>query len=166
MLTTIIKASDASIPEIQKVANIAFPETYKTILTADQIDYMMEMMYSTANLNKQFAEGHEFYIAYHDEEPVGFVSYNKVSDALFHLQKLYVLPTCQGTGLGRKLITLAFQAVKLNNEDKKITLELNVNRQNKALHFYEKMGMKNVRTEDNNIGSGYEMNDYVMSITL
>lgn len=41
-------------------------------------------------------------------------------------------------------------------------LELNVNRNNKALHFYEHMGMKKLREGDFPIGNGYYMNDYIM----
>jgi ribosomal protein S18 acetylase RimI-like enzyme len=44
------------------------------------------------------------------------------------------------------------------------SLQLNVNRHNKALHFYEKQGFKIIRKEDINIGSGYFMNDYVMEL--
>ena len=40
-------------------------------------------------------------------------------------------------------------------------LELNVNRYNKALVFYEKMGFRTIREEDVPIGP-YWMNDYVM----
>ena len=42
------------------------------------------------------------------------------------------------------------------------SLQLNVNRKNKALHFYEKQGFKIIREEDIDIGSGYFMNDYVL----
>ena len=45
-------------------------------------------------------------------------------------------------------------------------LQLNVNRHNKALHFYEKQGFKIIRKEDIDIGSGYFMNDYVLELKL
>ena len=44
------------------------------------------------------------------------------------------------------------------------SLQLNVNRHNKALHFYEKQGFKIIREEDIDIGEGYFMNDYVMEL--
>jgi ribosomal protein S18 acetylase RimI-like enzyme len=43
---------------------------------------------------------------------------------------------------------------------------VNVNRHNKALHFYEKYGFKIIREEDIDIGEGYFMNDYVMELKL
>ena len=40
--------------------------------------------------------------------------------------------------------------------------ELNVNRHNKALDFYKKMGMSIDRSGDFDIGGGFYMNDYIM----
>jgi ribosomal protein S18 acetylase RimI-like enzyme len=42
-------------------------------------------------------------------------------------------------------------------------LDLNVNRNNQAKHFYEKIGFNVIREEDIPIGP-YWMNDYVMRI--
>ena len=55
----------------------------------------------------------------------------------------------------------------INNtiEAGKHTLDLNVNRYNKAKSFYEKMGFNVAYEEDIPIGK-YWMNDYVMRIEL
>ena len=45
-------------------------------------------------------------------------------------------------------------------------LELNVNRHNKALGFYQRSGFTILREEDIDIGNGYFMNDYVMTLAL
>jgi ribosomal protein S18 acetylase RimI-like enzyme len=42
------------------------------------------------------------------------------------------------------------------------TLQLNVNRNNPAKIFYEKLGFAVLNEEDIDIGNGYFMNDYVM----
>ena len=41
-------------------------------------------------------------------------------------------------------------------------VQLNVNRHNNALNFYLKHGFSIIHEEDNDIGEGYFMNDYVM----
>ncbi|MBR2363886.1 MAG: hypothetical protein IKA79_01680, partial [Lentisphaeria bacterium] len=41
---------------VQLLAQQIWPETYKEILTEEQISYMMEMMYSSSVLEKEFAE--------------------------------------------------------------------------------------------------------------
>ena len=43
---------------------------------------------------------------------------------------------------------------------------LNVNRNNNAVSFYRKMGMEILGQGDFDIGSGYYMNDYIMSLDL
>jgi ribosomal protein S18 acetylase RimI-like enzyme len=43
---------------------------------------------------------------------------------------------------------------------------LNVNRNNKALGFYQKFGFVILREEDIDIGNGYFMNDYIMVCKL
>jgi GNAT superfamily N-acetyltransferase len=45
-------------------------------------------------------------------------------------------------------------------------LELNVNRYNRAVGFYEHLGMHRARSGDFDIGHGYWMNDYIMAMPL
>ena len=52
-MTTIIKATAADIPAIISMADIVFRHTYRNILTKEQIEYMMEWMYSTDSLERQ-----------------------------------------------------------------------------------------------------------------
>lgn len=55
------QATTADIPLINKLAWNVFPETYKNILSNEQIEYMMDWMYSIENLHKQMEEGgHRF----------------------------------------------------------------------------------------------------------
>lgn len=149
---------------IQKVAEVVFPATYKEILTPQQLDYMMDWMYSTENLHKQMEqEGHIYYIAWQENTPIGYVSIQPQDKDLFHLQKIYVLPSYQGLGLGRALFERALKAIK-EMHPSCCVVELNVNRNNKAVLFYERMGMRKAREGDFPIGNGFYMNDYIMAM--
>ena len=151
---------------IQSVANIAFPATYSEILSNEQITYMMEWMYSTDSLTRQMnEEGHIYYIAYEECEAAGYVSIQPEGKDLYHLQKIYVLPYYQKYGLGRKLFEQAIKAIKELHPEP-CRMELNVNRQNPALGFYEHMGMRKMREGDFPIGNGYYMNDFIMGIEI
>ena len=164
-LIDISRASEADIPLIMEIANVAFPRTYAEILSPEQTEYMMDWMYSRKSLLKQFADGHAYYIARLGGRGIGYVSVERQGERLFHLQKIYVLPDFQGRGVGRRLFEAAIVHVKgLCNQP--CTLELNVNRNNKALDFYRKMGMKKVREGDFDIGSGFFMNDFIMSMSI
>ena len=149
---TIRKATTEDIPLIHKMAQEVFPATYADILSPDQLDYMMEWMYSITNLHKQMEEE-------------GHISIQPEGEDLFHLQKIYVLPSFQGKHLGKLLFEQAVKAIK-EIHPTPCEMHLNVNRNNKALRFYEYMGMKKVDEGDFAIGNGYYMNDYIMGLTI
>ena len=56
------KASLEDIPLINEMAKEVFPATYHKILSAEQLDYMMEWMYSPKSLRQQIEEqGHLYH---------------------------------------------------------------------------------------------------------
>lgn len=158
MNTIIRPATTEDIQLINDMAQIAFRTTYREMLSPEQIDYMMDWMYSLPSLEKQMAQGHSYFLAYLNEAPCGYISIegNK-------LQKLYVLPDHQGKGLGKVLFEYATAHLRSKGAKSMI---LNVNRDNKAVEFYKKMGMSILSRGDFHIGSGYYMNDYIMSLDL
>lgn len=161
------KATVDDIPLIHDLAEKVFPATYRGIITDEQISYMMEWMYSFASLQMQMTQdGHQYFIAFANDIPVGYVSIQPQGDDVFHLQKIYVLPTMQGHGYGKKLFLNAIDAVRALHPDGSCRMELNVNRNNPALYFYQKMGMYQLSQGDFDIGNGYYMNDYIMALDI
>ncbi|MFA6812118.1 MAG: GNAT family N-acetyltransferase [Bacteroidaceae bacterium] len=156
---------------INVLAKEVFPVTYKEILSKEQMNYMMDWMYSLKNIRKQMEEeGHVYFISYHENKPCGYVSVqlqgkNEAGKDIFHLQKIYALPQYQGKHCGSFLFHEAIKYIK-SVHPSPCLLELNVNRHNKALLFYEHMGMKKSRQGDFDIGNGYFMNDYIMEMEL
>lgn len=163
---SIRKATMNDIPLIHEMAWVVFPHTYKEILTPEQIDYMMEWMYSEDSLHKQMEkDGHIYYLAFKEDEPAGYMSIQPEGEHVFHLQKIYVLPSFQGMKLGKQLFEQAIKAIK-EFHPAPCQMRLNVNRQNKALAFYERMGMVKVDEGDFPIGNGYYMNDFIMGMDI
>lgn len=163
---TLQKATTADCALIHALASIAFPATYQEILSPSQIDYMMEWMYAPANIGKQMeVDGHEYFIAYFNNEACGYLSIEQQEEDLFHLQKIYVLPRFQGKRVGRFLFEKAIEQIK-SIHPAPCRMELNVNRQNKAMHFYERMGMRKLNEGDFAIGNGYSMCDFIMGMDV
>ena len=165
------KASRIELQTIHEMAEVVFRKTYKSILTPEQTDYMMEWMYSVPNLENQLLQGHTYYIAWKDITPQGYVSVRKDSvdpdgTEVWHLEKIYVMPKAQGTGLGRKLLETAKEHVRNNRSGSKARIELNVNRNNPAVGFYKHQGLTILRKGDFPIGNGFYMNDYIMGIDV
>lgn len=164
MFTTRIATTDDCLL-INRLASQIFPETYREILSQDQLEYMFEWMYSPENLHKQMKEGHVYFIAYAESEVCGYLSVQQENENLFHLQKIYVLSSFQGTHAGSFLFHEAVKYIKKVHPSP-CKMELNVNRNNRAIQFYEHMGMKKMREGDFPIGNGYYMNDYIMGIEI
>ena len=150
------------IPLIQEIAKITWAATYN-FLPDGQMKYMLHWMYSNESLQDQMKSGHQFFMAYLNGKPIGFASVSDEHNHLFKLNKLYVLPEIQKSGAGKALLQEVIQYAKQNNAKE---LQLQVNRNNSAKDFYLKHGFKILFESDFEIGNGYFMNDYVMSLEL
>lgn len=161
------KATIEDIPLINRLAWIVFPHTYKELLSPGQIDFMMDWMYSPTNLHKQMTEeGHIYYLAFQGYEPAGYLSIQPEGEHVYHLQKIYVLPSYQGKKLGKLLFQQAIDGIK-ELHPAPCQMRLNVNRYNtKAVEFYQRMGMKKIFEGDFDIGHGYLMTDYIMALDI
>ncbi|OJW79336.1 MAG: GNAT family N-acetyltransferase [Spirosoma sp. 48-14] len=165
---TITQATEHDLPTIQDIAHRTWPNTFGEILSPDQISYMLDMMYSLEALKSQVNDKqHVFLLAKEDttQEFLGYSSYelNYKGQPLTKIHKIYLLPASQGKGVGRLLIDAVAEVAKANNNDR---LGLNVNRYNKAIQFYERVGFSIVGNEDIDIGDGFLMEDFVMEKPL
>ena len=157
---TIRVATVKDIPVIRQIAYTTWPVAYGDILSAEQLDYMLDLIYSTTSLEEQFSHHHHFFIAEKEKNAIGFASCNAVEpQKKWKLQKLYVLPNIQKSGAGGALLEKVIDTV-LNHNARELIL--NVNRNNPAYDYYKRRGFEVIETVDIPIGSGYYMNDYVM----
>lgn len=160
------KVGEESIPLIRELTYQVWPQTYAPILSASQIEYMLNLTYSEQALRAQIQQlGHQFIIAFENGVPMAFASYSQKENeaGVYRLHKIYLLPYSQGKGIGKKLIQYIQNDIKPGGAE---ILELNVNRFNPAKSFYEKLGFWVHCEEDIDIGAGYFMNDYVMRMKV
>ena len=104
---------------------------------------------------------HHFVLANEGNQTLGFASFewNYDNQKQTKIHKIYILPSAQGKGVGKALIDyIATEARKQGS----LTLCLNVNRFNKAITFYEKMGFSIISEVNIELEYGYLMEDYVM----
>jgi GNAT superfamily N-acetyltransferase len=162
----IVTATANDYKTIQEIAYQTWPATYGEILSKEQLDYMLNTFYSEAALNENVThKGHHFLLVKEENEVLGFASYEHNYDQKqqTRIHKIYILPQTQGKGIGKFLIDAVENLATENNS---LALSLNVNRFNKALTFYQKIGFEIVAQVDIELEHGYLMEDYVMEKTL
>jgi len=167
---------------IRSVSERTWPSTYGHIISQEQIDFMLDWMYSDVSLEKQMNTGCEFYIASIKKEneqwdAVGFCSVSEeINDGSSQIEtnqieinkqhklnKLYVLPSSQGTGAGKALLNKSIEVAKAAGSS---SLFLQVNKLNTAYSFYLKHGFIKEAEFKFDIGNGFFMDDYVMRLTF
>ncbi len=162
----VIKAGIKDIATIQQLAKTIWPIAYKEIISNNQLEFMLELIYSTAALQAQIAKGHQFILAVENEVPIGFASFsqkNNEEPQTYRLHKIYVLPEYPTKGIGSLLLSHILSTCIEAGASK---LELNVNKYNTAIQFYLKKGFTTLKEEVIDIGEGYVMDDYVMILPL
>lgn len=161
---------------IRSISERTWPSTYGHIISQEQIEFMLDWMYSDASLEEQIKKGHQFYIANLNGTDIGFCSVsedheenNNVNTTMqnqpnaFKLNKLYVLPSVHGTGAGKALLEKAIDVAKAAGAE---SIYLQVNKHNNAYTFYLKNGFVKEAEFKFDIGNGFFMDDYIMRLTL
>ncbi|WP_395632825.1 GNAT family N-acetyltransferase [Flavobacterium sp.] len=163
---SIVSNTDSQFTAVRAIAFEVWPKTYGTILTATQLEYMLDMMYSVAALQEQSTlKQHHFVLIYVNDEAVGFASYehNANESGKTKIHKIYILSSQQGKGTGKALVGYIEQKALVHGDK---VLFLNVNKYNAAIQFYRKTGFRITNEEIIDIGNGYVMDDYVMEKLL
>lgn len=154
----IIPASEHDLELVRQIALQTWPEAYGNIISGEQMDFMLDWMYSPESLRDQLLnQGHRFLLA----GELGFASFEHhvKGRRATKIHKLYVLPQAQGLGVGKALVEAVDGFARTAGDTE---LVLNVNRFNKALHFYLRLGFAIAGEEDIDIGRGFWMQDYIM----
>ncbi len=149
---------------IKSLAHKIWPKVYCNMISSEQIDYMLNWMYSIETLQTNINNGHQFYLGKENAEVLGFmgIQINYTPNEM-KLHKLYVQADCHGKGIGKALIEKA-KSIAKENQQKAIVLQ--VNRENPAVSFYKKLGFEINKLEVSDIGGGFVMDDYIMSLSI
>jgi ribosomal protein S18 acetylase RimI-like enzyme len=163
---TIKTATTSDISAIQEIAYKTWPDVYGEILSVAQLDYMLKAFYSKEVLEDSIInKGHYFILAFEGIVCLGFASFQHdyLEARTTRLHKIYLLPETQGKGLGQLLIAAVVNDAKIQHSK---LVSLNVNRHNKAVNFYQKLGFEIIGEEDIEMEHGYLMEDYKLEKQL
>ena len=153
------QVNDKNIHIVPQLADKIWNVCYNDIISQEQIDYMLEMMYNEEKINEGISAGEKWEILKADNEAVGYLHY-KIEDQKVFLSKIYLLQDEKFKGLGQVMMN---HVIEFALENKLNAVYLTVNKNNsKAIKFYEKNGFKTIKTETFDIGNGFVMDDFIL----
>ena len=157
------KINKKQLPIVKDLAYAIWPSAYREILSAEQLNYMLDNFYSIESLESQMDKGQVFELLFEDSNVVGFVAYelNCNETGLLKIHKIYLLPETQGKGFGKFMID---EVIKIAKSNQQKGVFLNVNKYNNAQFFYQKLGFIITKEEVIDIGNNYIMDDYQMEL--
>ncbi|MBP1964120.1 GNAT family N-acetyltransferase [Paenibacillus aceris] len=149
--------------EIAEVAQLAaeiWREYYVSLITIEQIDYMISKYQSVSAITDQIhQQGYEYYLIHHDGFAVGYMSARQEERKLF-LSKFYISKEHRGRSYASKALAFLEQLCEERNLSH---IWLTVNRHNESsIAVYEKKGFRTVREQCADIGNGFVMDDFIM----
>lgn len=157
MNLTFRKATTDDVPLIEQLAQKIWREHYPSVITIEQIEFMLLNRYSAKVIAESMKQGEQYFIVSADNEPVGYASVES-KEGYYYLHKFYIDVAKHRSGIGKQFFDFIMGQI-----DAAKPVRLQVNRQNiKAINFYFKNGFVIERTGDFDIGGGYFMNDFVM----
>lgn len=157
----ITKATIKDISLIQDLAEKSWRSHYPGIISPEQIDFMLDLMYSEEEITSQFNNpNYHYYLLGNEKNFYGIMGFeNHYEENTTKLHRIYITEEGKGKGLGKEAIQfLKNQILKMG--DQRIILA--VNKQNPSYHFYLSQGFKVYEEGVFDIGNGFVMDDYLM----
>lgn len=160
MMTEFVSLLTAgSLARVRAIADDVWPKTFREILSPEQIDYMMQMMYAPDVMEKELASGYSFDLLVIDGTDAGYMVFAPYEEpGMMKLHKLYLLESFQGKGYGQLMLRHVLETARARGFS---SLILAVNKQNtKAQKAYERFGFVPYKSVQIDIGNGFIMDDY------
>ena len=144
------KATISDIPLIRTLAEKIWWQHYPSIISDDQIVYMLDKMYSEDSILTQMKAGQHYTLICAEGEAVGYYAISEKEPHRFFLHKLYLDTDKHRIGIGSAAFRNILKDCKGYEE---IALQVN---------FYFKQGFTIAYAKDFDFGSGYTMDDFWM----
>lgn len=160
----ISRLSAADVDAVQSLARTVWQATYPALISQAQIDTMLAARYAAPSIREQLESPRDaWWIARQDGAVVAF-AHAQATPPDCKLDKLYVDPMRQRSGIGAALLDRVSAWARTQQAAR---LWLQVNRGNaQAIRAYEKYGFRIVEARVFDIGQGFLMDDYILEKAL
>ncbi|ACF13444.1 GCN5-related N-acetyltransferase [Chloroherpeton thalassium ATCC 35110] len=150
---------------IEKIAQEIWREYYPSMISPDQIEYMLKRGYSIEVMKRELNDGVHYDQLFVDDLFSGYCAYGPDGEpGTLKLHKLYLKPSVHGFGLGQKLLTHVRNYAQQAGFER---ILLQVNKYNaRAIAAYKRFGFNIREANTFDIGEGFFMDDFVMELCL
>lgn len=157
--------SDEHIAEVARLARAIWQEHYVSIVGQEQVDYMLEKFQSETAIAEQLAGAYEYYIVRCYGRSTGYMAIvPNTSDASLMLSKIYIVKSARGRGLGKQALGFVEDLCRQRGIK---TIWLTVNKNNAhSIAWYVRMGFANAGPILQDIGGGFVMDDFKMTMPV
>lgn len=164
MVNIIPAETDRDIQTIAETAEEIWHQHFTPIIGKAQVDYMVDKFQSYPAITSQIREeGYEYFILQSENGPCGYMGIHEEADALF-LSKLYIRREYRGQHLATKGFRFLTGLCKERGL-KKIWLTCNKHNDN-TLKIYDHLGFQITDEQAADIGSGFVMDDYILTYEI
>ncbi|MEB3178689.1 MAG: GNAT family N-acetyltransferase [Nostocaceae cyanobacterium] len=155
----------ADIQIIRALASQIWREHYPTIISREQIEYMLTQRFTYKRVKEQLQQGVIYEIINDSNRDIGYLSYEKDDENnAVNLHQIYILVSEHGKGYGQATLNRVMDYGRKQNLQ---MAELYVNKNNtKAIQAYTKAGFVIVEELVMDIGNGFIRDDYKMQRSL
>lgn len=149
---------------VVSLAQIIWNEWFPSIISQEQVNYMVEKFQSMPAIDKAIEEeGYQYFLEILGDTPIGYMGIKEQEDALL-LSKLYLMKPFRGQRRSNVFFEKAEEIAREKGKDK---VRLYVNRYNyNSVRVYLRRGFRIVKEEKTDIGGGFICDDYVMEKEL
>lgn len=152
---------------IATLAQTIWTHHYTPIIGAAQVAYMLSTLQSESTIRGEIENGSlQYFLVRQAGADLGYfaICADPQATQTMLLSKIYILPTCQGTGLGyRSFLFVEQQAYDKNHQE----IRLFVNRKNhRSIAAYQRWGLNICGEILKDIGGNFQMDDFIMNKTV
>lgn len=157
--------TDAQTEAAAALADEIWHEFFPVILSAEQIDYMVDKFQSVRAMKEQIgSEGYKYYLLFKGRERVGYIAVRPDSGGRLFLSKLYIKKEHRGKGYAAEVFEFLKKYCRENGFS---SVWLTVNKHNlSAVSAYEKRGFKKIGEGVTDIGNGFVMDDFYFQLDV
>lgn len=149
---------------IEKMAAEIWTEHYTPIIGEKQVSYMLKTFQSAKKIEHDITTNHFLYLLpYYQDLLVGYAAVKILDDSLF-ISKFYIHHSFRGQKLSSSLFEY-IRNICIENSCSRIWLTVNKNN-TESISIYKHFGFSVTEELVTDIGQGFVMDDYKMSINI